>query len=787
MIKLYFTTAIRNIYKHKTLSLISVLGLAIGFAAFILISVFLKYEYSYDKHNENYGRIYRVIQKVQLSGKEETWNQTPAILPAMLRNKIPEFEQVVLMREAWGEFLSVDKNIVFFEPEGFYAEQPVFNIFTFNFIEGDKNSALEEPFTIVLSETMAGKLFPNETALGKNVLLGKKYNLKVTGVYEDWPENSHERPAYLISFLTIETTLGRKNVLNSLNTEYRTYILLKDNMNVKQADIKIANLFDDIYRDAKRILKLEPLKDIYLSKGGDGSDYIYALEMYALIGIFLIILASINYINLQTANASLRGKEIGIKKISGSRRYQVIFQFLSESLIIAIIALNFAFLIAKAAFPFFSEVVKKDLSFSVLFSRQYIAFIIGLTILTGILSGIYPAFVVSSYKSVNIIKNNLFQGTKGRIGLKRVLVGFQYVIAIFLIIQSIQLSKQINFMLTKDLGFDKEDVIYTQFISSNNKNNFEELRQRLLQHPEFIDAAVSWNIPFHGSSGWAMNWEGNDPNEKMNIRCNYISHNYLNTFGMGLISGRNFSPEYPSDIDGKCIINETAWKFFGWDNPIGKRINDNRFEVIGVVKDFHPYSMHEKIPPFVMPLHDGNLEGERLMSFKIKPGQEKAAKEILNAEFNYFFPDDPFEFKFLENQFGNDDAFTIWKSINQVFIMFSFLILLLAIIGMFGLVSFTTKRRTKEMGIRKVLGSPVQDIYYLLIKEFLILLLIGSMIAFPAAYYTFKTMPGAYHYDMQVWEFLSGTLIVLLISVIATSYQTIKVSLTNPSNALKYE
>ena len=403
----------------------------------------------------------------------------------------------------------------------------------------------------------------------------------------------------------------------------------------------------------------------------------------------------------------------------------------------------------------------------------------------GIISGIYPAFVLSSYKPVNLLKGNLFKANKGA-APKKILVTFQYAISIFLIIQSIIVYKQLMYMMSLNLGFNKENLLVASIRSTKKDASFEALRNRLLKNPEILDVTYSQNIPFHGSNGWAMNWEGNPSDERIDIRYNEATVDFVNTLGMTIVKGRNFSREFPSDKENACLINETACKRFGWTNPVGRMINGT-YRVVGVVKDFHPFSMHELIPPFLIRLKPDDLCDDGVYTFRIQPGQAARAQKIITSELEYYFPDDPFEVRDFAEDFRNDGNFKNWIAIGNTFLFFTILIIILAIIGIYGLVSFSASRKTKEIGIRKVHGSPLIAIYYNLIKEFLVLLLIAIAISWPMSYKMYQVVPGSYKADLRLWEFLAATGLVLLITIITTSYQILKVTLTNPIKALRYE
>jgi putative ABC transport system permease protein len=786
MIKNIFLIAVRNIQKHKIYSAINILGLAVGFTAFILISLFLKYETSWDRQNENYKNIYRFQERAKLSDKLEVWTQSPPVLMGLLQDKYPEFEKLALLQETWGQFIASSKIRDFFDNDGCYADQAILDIFSYQFIEGDKKNALTDPFSIVLSKKVADKLFPKERALGKTVLVEKKYNLKVTGVYADQPKNSHLLTSYMISFSSYANMKHWDNYRESWGISFRTYALLKSGADYKKVNGKIINILNQAHTDPiKEFVYLHPLSKLYLEPT-DKNDYMVAIISYGLLALFILLLSSINYINLTTANAALRAKEIAVRKVHGSSRGFLILQFLGETIILSLIAVTFALLIARMLLPMFGIVVDREIDLSYIDNGSFIAFMLLVSLVVGFLSGIYPAFSLSSHKIVDLLKGKVYRKLKGNIGPKKILVIFQYVISIALIIQSIMVYEHIQFIMNKDLGFQKDNLLFTKFNSPLENRDYNDFRNSLLKHPEIINASSSMNIPFYWSSGWPMSWEGNNSDEKVDVRYNEVSTDFINTMGIQVILGRDFSRDYPSDKEKACLINETAWKRFGWADPIGKTI-DGKFQVIGVVKDFHPYSMHEKIPPYLVKLKSNSVNGEWLYAFRILPGKTEKARSIITQEIENYFPDMPFEIQVFTEYMKKDGTFKTWNSINHTFIFFTLLNILLAMIGIFGLVSFTTQRKTKEIGIRKVHGSSVISIYLKLVQEFFVLMLISIVFAWPLAYFFYHMMPGAYKSGLHMWEFLAATMLIFLITILTTSYQTLKVSFMNPIDALRYE
>jgi putative ABC transport system permease protein len=595
------------------------------------------------------------------------------------------------------------------------------------------------------------------------------------------------RPTYLISFSSFPTIKNWENYCNSWSYSFRTYVLLKNDIDYKSVNKKLSNFINEQHHDPViQKLYLHPLSKLYL-KPTDKNDYMVAIYIYGLVAFFILILSSINYINLTTSNALIRTKEIAVRKVNGSKRGQLVGQFIGETVILSLFSALLSLFFSKLFLPIFNSIIQRDISFSFINDFQFILLIVFIAVGVGFLSGIYPAFVLSSFKTIDLFKGSIFQNSHIKMNTKKVLVTFQYMISVFLIIISLIIFQQIKFMMNLDIGFDKENLLYVKLQSTREQGNFGDLQNRLLKYPEIIDASISEYLPFMSTCNKQINWEGCQSDERITANYNMVGYDYIKTLKMKIVQGRDFSREFPFDLDNKCIINETARKMFGWNNPIGKKIIDNKYEVIGVVKDFHPFTLQDLIPPCYLVIHPGSIYKENIFTVRVSSGNTGKAKSILTHEFEEYFPNDTFEFHEYSEDFKKDVTFKTWNSVNHTFLFFTLLIIFQAIIGIFGLVSFTTQRKTKEIGIRKIHGSSVKGIYLNLIKEFIILIFMSVTIAWPAAYYIYQYMPGDYKCDIYAWEFIIATLLILIITIITTLYHTLKVSLTNPVEALRYE
>jgi putative ABC transport system permease protein len=789
MIRMIFKISLRNILKHKVYSLINVLGLALGFTAFILIALFIRYELNWDKSNKEYANIYRIQRHYKKTMFAMNGNDisphSRAITAQLIEKQFPGIRKVTVIREINRVFMAYDPSRQVYNTMGIFADSCFFDVFTYRFIEGSQTGSLDEPFSIVLSKTMAERLFGGKRALGEAVVLEKKFALNVTGVYEDLPENSSQRPEYIVSFSSLAKVGGIKRS-DIWSGDCMNYVLLTPGTDYKQLEGKIKNVFSGFKGIEFEELQLCPMKNIYLNFNGK-NDYIVALMLYGLIGIFILIMSAFNYINLTTANASVRGKEVALKKVCGSSRFGLMAQFLGETIIISILALVLAFELARSFLPVFSDIVYRKLNLSLANDGWFILLTILIAILTGVLSGIYPAMILSSQDIVSLFKNQMVKNGTSKISLKNILVSFQFAISIFLILITLSFSLQIKYLFRKNLGFDKENILFARLNVSKKEITFDQLRERILQHAEITDATMCMHLPFVTFGGGMTNWEGGDPNEKISCRFNTVSYDFVKTLGIKVITGRDFSRDFPGDIGRSCLINEAAVKCFGWEDPIGKKLDNNRLTVVGVVRDYIYKDMHNGVEPAILVLSQEKAEGDWTFAFKIRPGSESKAKAILTEEFEKTFPDDPFEFNDLPAAFAGENTFKVYNSVNRTIMFFTVFNIFLAMIGLLGLVSFTVVRRTKEIGIRKINGCSTVNIFFLLSREYYIMLLFAALIASPSAWLVYEKIPSANKLHPHLWIFILGSGIVFLIILLTTSYQTLVAASRNPVEALRYE
>lgn len=753
--------------------------LSVGLAAFVLVARYIQYEKDWDKFNVNYDRIYRA-QTYKINDRLDDADQVVVPVSKYLRENIPEVENAIILREVWGEYLSSDAEHVYKEPDGFLAPSDVFNLFSFDLIRGNKQTVLDQPNSIVLNETLAQKYFPGLDAMGQILLDERKQELIVTGIMKDIPEQSGIRASYFKS---------NKNLLQDLednwrNSSFRAYVLLKPNVSYEAVSEKIKNIINEHDKDAKNVLYLRPLSKLHLSSGprDDKGAVIY---FFSFIGILTLLLACVSFMNLTTSFSTLRSVEIGIRKVSGSNKNYIRLQFLSEAVVLAFISFVFAIVLAYLILPLFNSVVNRNIELQLLTNPVYMLFLLLAILLTGFIAGSYPALIISRFKPVAVLKGNS-PFKKGKITGLKGMVYFQFILSIVLITSSLWMFKQVNFLKNKDLGFEKEHLLHCKLPDLNTTISYNFLKERILENPGIENMAISINSPLQSNWGFRLKYENGPTEDHTFSRWNRADPSYINTMGMTLSEGRNFSKDYSADHKN-CLINETAVKNFGWENPIGKWIEtDEKYRVVGVIKDFNIQDVHTPIIPYVLLLHRENLDQYNDLTFKINPETTENSLAHINSVLSELFPDILFEVNAYDAE-EDRMALKIWTSAKNTFAFFTVLAVIIAALGLFGLVVFASQRKIKEIGIRKVQGAQTQQILPLITKQFIILVFVANVNVIPLAYFLEKVTPGAFKYHFTITDLLIVLGISFLITIISSGYQSFKASRLNPVDALRYE
>lgn len=806
MISNYFRSALRNFNRNKGYSLINILGLSLGITATIFILLYINDELGYDKHFRLHDRLYRVEGDFMINNKHDRFAVSSMAIGPALKIEMPEVEM-------YCRFNGNDNLIIrygekeFIEKQSYFADSTAPAMFTLDFVEGTPENALTEPFTIIMSKSQAKKYFGSEEAYGKTIITGNGRSYKVTGVFEDLPANTHMKFDILLSMETLATLFGAER-FRSLepgafwNVNSYTYILLSENTDISQVLEKFPALYDKYMKEigdqinasftmlATRIDKVHHTSKLSADLPVGNKAYIY---VFGIVAIFILLLAAINYMNLATARASARAREVGLRKVVGANRSQLAWQFMSESLILAVASFIISLGIMQLLLPLFNEISGKQLSFSFYENPDVFAGMLGIALFTGLLSGAYPALFLSSFQPAKVLKGKLHTGSKGS-WLRKGLVTFQLLISVSMITGTLVIYKQLNYMKDADVGFDMENVMVVEVQDTAFRKKTDVFRKELLQNPGILNASMSFGVPGgrHGIQVMRVEKEDKMQEYAMNlIPCDY---DFIDLLKLELVKGRNFSREMGSDKLEAVIINETAAKALGWnDDALGKKIHHNfeldgtggrMMKVIGVVKDFHFTSLHNKIEPIVLFIPEFPMN---LLTIRLKPEAGSATIDYIREKWQEYGANRPFDYYFLDKDY--EDKYLAESNLGKVFTIFAALSIFIALLGLIGLASFSAMQRTKEIGIRKVLGASVQNIVGMFYKESVILVFIALLIASPLSWYFLDQWLGnfAYHINLGWITFIISGVIALIITILSVSFHSIKAASANPVNAIKYE
>jgi putative ABC transport system permease protein len=805
MIKNYFKIAWRNIKRHKAYSAINIIGLAIGITACLLILQYVTFELSYEDFHQKKDRIYRVQQDRYDNGKLATqWAAGAYAAGNSFKDAVPEIEDYVkLLRRDM--FIAKLNNQPFKIEKVFFASASFFNIFSYPLLEGDPKTVLLEPNTAVISQTTARNLFGTENAAGKILNLNQKENFTITGVFKDMPANTQLQANMLLSYATFVKSAKADNFdpeTGWLSDGCLTYLLLRKDANPKAVAAKFSPIVEKaVGAELKKFnaavtYSLQPLTDIHLyshlmyepEPNGDGKTVYLLLA----IAFFIVVIAWVNYINLATARAISRAKEVGVRKAVGSQHKQLIIQFLSESALLNGFALVLALLLMLAVIPAFNQLSGQHISYSLFTRIDFWLSLTGLFIAGVFLSGLYPAFVLSRFKPVEVLKGKMIATKQGAI-LRKSLVVFQFTASLFLLIGTLTVYRQIQFMRKQPLGINIEQTLVVTppvVTDSTFLRQMTAFKEDLLQYPSIRSITAMSTVP-----GQSVDWNaggiklvGEDETKQKQYRVIGVDYDFINAFGLKLIAGRPFSKDFGTDPHA-VIFNKTGIELLGFNKPeeaIGKKIDfwGEQFTITGVSENFHQQSLREAYEPLILRLIP---DGQGYFAIKTNPQQITATIEKVKAGWDTFFPGNTFDYFFLDEHFNNQ--YKADQKFGQVFGLFTALAILVACLGLFGLASFTTIQRTKEIGIRKVLGSSVVGILKLLYREFAILLLLAFVVAIPLAWFTTHKWLQGYSFRIGIhWSFfIIPFILIVVIAWLTVSFQSLKAALSNPIKSLKSE
>ena len=778
MFRNYLITILRNALRQKVHSFINIAGLSIGLTCSILIFLWVEDELSFDRYHENANNIYRVYEQQTYSGDEKFLVfATPEPLAKALIEEIPEIENACRLNNLWEKLLVRYGDITFYETRTYAADQSALEMFSYEFIYGDPAKALTQPYSIVLTENMAGKYFGDDNPVGKTLEINDQYAFTVTGVMQNVPANSHVTWECLVPFDFMIEMWDYETGLWGSNS-FRSYVQIQDGISEEEVEGKIIDFIGKHNENSTIELYLQPLVKTHLHSiwGGGPIQYV---RVFMLVAIFILVIACINFMNLATARSAKRAKEVGVRKVVGAGKRSLLFQFYSESLFLTVVSMGIALILVEVLINPFNQLAGKELVLNRLAPDNILA-LIGIVLITGVLSGSYPAQFLSSFKSIEVIKGVFRSGSPL---FRKILVVIQFTISIALIICTLLVYRQLQFIQTKDLGFRNENIMYITF---RNFSDYGSFKQALLEIPGVKNVTATNRVPVTmTNSSWGFDWEGKDPEAEILFQQIFVDFDYIETFGMKMVEGRPFSVEFTTD-SVNFIINEEAVRRMGMSDPIGKwmTIGQNRGTIVGLVKDFNFHNLTRAIDPLILEIVP---EYFREVVISLDPGALQKTLKDIKLAWEKFYANEPFEYTFLDEEF--DKMYRSESRMGKVFNYFALLAIIISCLGLFGLASFIAEQRTKEIGIRKAHGSSNLKVFLLMNRSFVTWVLLANAIAWPVSWLFMNRWLENYAYktNLSWWIFLVAGLISVIIAVLTVTYQSIKAAGTNPADTLRYE
>ncbi len=798
MLKNYLKIALRNIKDQKGYSFINIVSLAIGLTCCMLILLYIRYEFSYDKYHDNAQHIYRAVREQQES---PVWlNSSEHPLAAALKEDFPEVVKGTRVKRN-DEYGVVEYNSKLFNEDGIYfVDQDFLEIFSFPLVSGDRQTALTEPFSVLLTQEMAEKYFGDEEPVGQILKIKewygeKKYGYKINGVLKNIPRNSHFTFDFLLSYNTLYTLKsgGRDSVETWSYYEPKTYVRLESNANPEDLEGKfpvfLRKYKGEDYASSK--LHLQPLTDIHL-----GGNLRFELEtnndmknifLFSAIAFFIMLIACLNYVNLSVARSAKRAVEVGMRKVVGAHKSQLVRQFLGESMVFSLLALMISVLTADLALPVFGSLIDRDLTSSLFLDLDILFVFIGIAFLIGFLSGAYPALIISSFHPIQILKGTLRIGSKSSVFFRNSLVVVQFVVSIILIVCTFVIHNQLSYIRNRNLGFDKEQIVTVYTMDRNLEGNPEPLKKELMNNPEILGVSASLDLPITIRRTTTVEWEEQGENRELGLNYTFVDYDYFSVYGIDVVQGRNFSENFLTDKEQAVVLNETAARNLGWENPVGRRFqtSGNEWTVIGMVKDFHFHSLHRRIDPLVFLFHEGR--GIDYFSIKVSPSDISNTIGLIEEKWKQFSPEFPFQYAFLDERI--DRIYKAEQKLGQSFNIFTFIALSIACLGLIGLASFISEQKRKEFSIRKILGADFQSIIVLLAREYMKCIAVAAVIAWPIGYFVMSRwlQNFAYRINLGLWTFVLSAALAMVLALLTVSYQSLKAAFANPADSLRYE
>ena len=774
MFKNYLKVAVRNIKRHKGYAFINFAGLVIGMVCTILIVFWVQDEVSFDRFHENSDRIHRVISNL--------WVQSAPVAPTLKADYPEVLNSTRILTQ---RMLVKIGDKTFFEDRFSFADSSLFEIFTLPFVSGNQTTALSDPFTMVLTEETAEKYFGKKDPVGKTIKIDDTHDMRITGVIKNLPHNSTLQFSMIASLETLwQTGLPPGDWGNHI---FWTYILLHKNVSPQEITPKITSLVQDHVPNLTipKGLGLQPLTRIHLYEEG----HIRNVYIFSLVAVFILLVAFFNFINLNTARAENRSLEVGVRKVAGANRTQLIRQFLGESIFFSLLAFLVSLFLVVLLLPVFNNLSAKQLTWDFGEKFPILLCLLGVTILTGIAAGSYPALYLSSFHPANVIRKITRTGTTRSSRLRKVLVVCQFALSIFLLIATVVVRDQLHFMRSKDVGFDKEHVIYLN-VNNNIFRNRESFQERLSQISSVLSVTAASSLPSSvGNTASGLDWEGNNGRKQASWRFVAADYDYLETLKIPLAAGRSFSRDFSSDRTGGFIVNEEAVKEMEMKDSVGKWFSlwGRKGTIIGVMKNFHFRSLHTQITPLLVWMGARHKMFCEYIMLRIEPGNIPGTVKEIRSIWQDFAPNFPFEYGFLDETFGRH--YRTEERMGKIFSYFTLLAVFVSCLGLFGLAAYTAELKTKEIGIRKVFGATASSIILMMSNTYTKWILLANVIAWPAAYYFIQRwLQGfAYRAPITILTFVLAALLSLLVALLTVSYQSIKAARANPVDSLRYE
>jgi predicted permease len=775
MFKNYFKITWRNIKNSKIYSFINIMGLAVGMACCILILLWIQDELSYDKFHKNYSDIYRTIPELQ----NTKLSANPLALAAVFKEQYPEVRQITrVCQRNW--LLKYGDKI--FNENGALVDEDFLKVFTFPLIKGTPETVLAGRESVVLTERAAARYFGTQDPIGKSLSINNNTELIVTGVLKDVPSNSHLQ----FDFLASMELMGDRGH-TSWSYEARTYAVLEKSVSNQDFAEKISGFVmeHDKRTNQKVVLHIQPLSKVHLYSL-NGTDPIIYVYIFLTIAIAILIIACINFINLSTARSNTRAKEIGMRKVVGAERVDIIRQFMGESLILSTIALLVAIGLVSLLLPAFNNLAQKQLTLGIAGNVSTLLLLVGIILFAGLVSGSYPAFMLSSFKPVNILRRGKLQSGAGGFVLRKILVVSQFTATIVLIIGTIIMYKQLNYIRNKDIGLDRDHVVAIS-MDRELRQNYRSIKNEIKRNPNVINVSAARRYPTGIGHFNPVYWEGKGPEDYVTMTDASVDYDYFETLGMKIIQGRSFSEDYATDGEN-YVLNEEALRITGLESPIGKLFScwEDEGKIIGIVKNFHANSLHSEIGPVIFTLSQRH-GSHRYIFVKIRPNDLTGTLAFLEGKAAEFAPNSLFEYRFLDDVF--DGQYRGDQRRGEIYKYFTFLAIFISCLGLFGMASFTAEQRTKEIGIRKVLGASIANIMMMISKDFLMLLVVSNIIAWPIAYFLMSSLLNNYAYRTSIaaWIFIASGVTAIFVALLTVGIKIVRAAYANPVDSLRYE